>query len=307
MIKTIIFGCQKITLDIIDYLIKEKRVKILKLYTYELPADYARTKLSLVNEAKNRNVEVVNSKNFSQNDIDNISLLSPDVIISSYYRKLLPKQIFSKAKISMNIHPSYLPYYRGPVPTAWAILNGENKFGVSIHEIDNGIDTGNIFIQKLYNIKPLETGYELYSRAMEKGFQLFKNSFFKIVEGKIKSKKQKDGGSYYGILKDEVMINWADTKENIVNKVRVRARPYNPMQTCLYSKYLIINKIIPYKKKLLIQKPGYILKVLGKNKLLVSVANGAVIVDEYEFFPSLSQHEEKIYIKAGNFFSSNLS
>ena len=62
MIKTIIFGCQKITLDIIDYLIREKRVKILKLYTYELPADFARTKLSLVNEAKNRNIEVVNTK-----------------------------------------------------------------------------------------------------------------------------------------------------------------------------------------------------------------------------------------------------
>ena len=96
MIKTIIFGCQKITLDIIDYLIKEKRVKILKLYTYELPADYARTKLSLVNEAKNRNVEVVNSKNFSQNDIDNISLLSPDVIISSYYKLYQSKFFQSK-------------------------------------------------------------------------------------------------------------------------------------------------------------------------------------------------------------------
>lgn len=304
MIKLIIFGCQKITLDIIEFLEKQENVLILKLFTYEIPSDFARTNLSVEKEAKKRNINVSNLKKVSDQAVNEIKKLSPDLIVSSYYRKILPKEIYSCAKIAINIHPSFLPYYRGPVPTAWAILNGEKNFGVSIHKITEGIDSGDIYVQKSFKIKPLETGYELHNRAMKKGSELFKKSFFKIATGKIKPKPQKKGGSYYGILKQNIFINWSDTKNNIINKVRVRAKPYNPMATYLYSKYLIINKIIPYKGNIFIQRPGIILKVLKNDKLLVSVADGAVIIDEYDFFPSLTEHEKLIYIKAGNRFVS---
>ncbi len=306
MIKVIIFGCQKITLDIIDYLLKQKNVKILIIFTYEIPADYSRSNLSIINEAKLRGIETYDMKFFSKELYDQIKYLSPDFIISSYYRKILPKEIYSMAQHAINIHPSYLPYYRGPVPTAWAILNGEKSFGVSIHKIDKGIDTGDIYAQKLYKIKPYETGFELYNRAMSKGFELFKKNFFKIAYQKLKPKKQKKGGSYFGALNEDVFVNWKDTKENIINKVRVNARPYNPLQTCLLSKYLIINKVLPYKGNILVQKPGKILKVLKNDKLLVSVADGALIVEEYEFFPSLKKGERKHYIKVGNSFSKLL-
>ena len=115
---------------------------------------------------RRRKINVTNLKKVSDQAVNEIKKLSPDLIVSSYYRKILPKEIYSCAKIAINIHPSFLPYYRGPVPTAWAILNGEKNFGVRF-KITEGIDSGDIYVQKSFKIKALETGYELHNRASE--------------------------------------------------------------------------------------------------------------------------------------------
>lgn len=79
--------------------------------------------------------------------------LQPDVILVSCYARKLPLSLLSIAKIgSFNIHPSLLPSYRGPSPLFWQFRDGIDEFGVTIHRMDEGFDTGNIVSQKKIKI-----------------------------------------------------------------------------------------------------------------------------------------------------------
>ena len=139
--------------------------------------------------------------------IDRVRDINPDYIFSIYYRQILPKSLLSSAKIScINIHPSLLPQYRGPVPTAWTIENGEKEFGITIHLMDEGIDTGDILVQKKYPIIENETGFELYTRGMKLGYELLVENFNKIVNEKIPAIPQVGIGSYFGKKKENIQL-----------------------------------------------------------------------------------------------------
>ena len=110
-----------------------------QIYTYEVLSDISRGQESIIEVAKNLKIPISSPKTISKT-IEEVKSLNPDLILSSYYRKIFPESLIKLPKLGViNIHPSYLPFYRGPVPTAWAILNAE-KFGITIHKVDKGID-----------------------------------------------------------------------------------------------------------------------------------------------------------------------
>ena len=74
-----------------------------------------------------------------------IKYMKPDLILSCYYRNFIPEEIFSQAKFgAYNMHGSYLPTYRGRAPLNWAVINGEDYTGVSLHVMEKSFDTGDI-------------------------------------------------------------------------------------------------------------------------------------------------------------------
>ena len=138
--------------------------------------------------------------------------ISPDLILSIYYRKILPKALIDLPRLGcINIHPSALPFYRGPVPTAWAIENGEEEFGITLHLMDLGIDTGDILAQEIYGIGEDETGYELYTRAMDLGYQMFRKNFDNIINETTIPVPQVGIGSYYGKKTGRSWIDWKNS------------------------------------------------------------------------------------------------
>ena len=159
--KIILFGCQAISIKILRFLYSQKDIDIVKVFTYELPSDLSRGQESVEKAALELGLDVSTPIRISSDLIKEIRDLKPDLIISAYYRKIFPSELVNIPDFRIiNIHPSKLPNFRGPVPTAWAILNGEKTFGITIHEIDSGIDTGDILIQEEYQIDDKETGYE---------------------------------------------------------------------------------------------------------------------------------------------------
>ncbi len=112
--------------------------------------------------------------------------------------------------------------------------------------MDEAIDTGDILVQKSYKIGDEETGYELYTRAMKLGADLFKNHFDKIINEKIKPIPQKGIGSYYGKKSGRFIIDWQMPLEKIKNKIRVHAKPFNPAETILFNRYVLVNKVKKY-------------------------------------------------------------
>jgi len=302
--RVILFGCQAISIEILRYLALQKDIEVSKVITYEVLSDVSRGQESVITVAEDLGIEMLSPPRVSSDLIEEIRSINPDLIISAYYRKIFPKELIEIPRLGIvNIHPSLLPYYRGPVPTAWAILNNETKFGITIHKVDAGIDTGDILVQSKHDIGDDETGYELYLRAMKLGADLFIDNFYNIINDKIQAFKQPSGGSYYGKLNPRVFVDWRQSAQTIKNNVRVRSLPYNPIETTLQNKNFFINKVSICKDdKFSAQVPGKIIEVHDDDSLVVSCSDGTIHVKEYNVYPPFTGVEKKIYLKPGRAF-----
>ncbi len=96
--------------------------------------------------------------------------LSPDVIVVVAFGQILPKTILQLPKYGcINVHASLLPKLRGAAPIQWSIINGDAESGVTIQQMDEGIDTGDILLVKKYTLDAKETGGSLFDRLASFG------------------------------------------------------------------------------------------------------------------------------------------
>ncbi|MCH8330601.1 MAG: methionyl-tRNA formyltransferase [Bacteroidetes bacterium] len=300
--KIVVMGCQQIAIDFIKYLQTLDDVEIPLIITYELPLDKTYGYESVLEESGKLGINVKAPNTITKTLLDEIREIEPDMIFSIYYRKIFPQSLIDIPKNGcVNIHPGKLPDYRGPVPTAWAIRNGESDFGITIHYIDKGIDTGDVLVQQNYSILEDETGFELYTRAMELGGDLLKKNFYAIVNREIDPVKQKGTGSYYGKMGGKYNIDWQLPREDIRNMIRVHAKPYNPAESLLFNRYLLINRASFYDKAdFIAQGPGRIVEVKDDEKLVVSCVDGCLLLEDYVIVPELDETEKSVYLKTSN-------
>ena len=88
-----------------------------------------------------------------------------NIIVVVAYGKILPKRVLEAAKYGcINVHASLLPKYRGAAPIQWSVINGDKETGVTIMQMDEGLDTGDILLVKKTNIDVDETSEELFDR-----------------------------------------------------------------------------------------------------------------------------------------------
>lgn len=137
-----------------------------------------------------------------------------DLIISYGYRHIMNKNLLKKLKRPpINLHISYLPYNRGSHPNFWSFID-RTPSGVTIHEIDDGIDTGKIVFQKKINFKPFKnknlTFVKTYKILNKKIIQLFISKFYKIIKKNYKPKKQINKLATFHRISDlpKFMNNW---------------------------------------------------------------------------------------------------
>lgn len=131
-----------------------------------------------------------------------------DWVISYGYHHIIPGEIINKAKNPIiNLHISYLPYNRGTHPNYWSFKENTPK-GVSIHFIDNGIDTGPILIQRKCSFNKNDTLYSSYRRLKKTIEDMFYESFEKIVMKKLLPKPQIGLGTFHKRSELPSNINW---------------------------------------------------------------------------------------------------
>ena len=136
--------------------------------------------------------------------------LNPDMIVVVSYGKILPKSILDIPKFGcINVHPSLLPKYRGSAPIQWAILNGDKKTGVTIMQMDEHMDSGDIIIQKEVEINENETTGELWSRLSTLSSKLLVEAVKSVFDGTAKYTKQSENFTIAPmILKEMAKIDW---------------------------------------------------------------------------------------------------
>lgn len=147
----------------------------------------------------------------------------PDLIAVVAFGQILPRQVLEIPKIGcINVHASLLPKYRGAAPIQWAIINGEKVTGVTTMWMDEGLDTGDIFLQEPIEIREDWTALDLSKELSVLGGKLLLTTLEHIKSGKIIKKPQdNEKATYAPILKKEIgKIDWSKSAEEIVNLIR---------------------------------------------------------------------------------------
>lgn len=105
----------------------------------------------------------------------------PDLIVSIGFDQIIKKSVLEIPKIGcINVHPGLLPYYRGVMPAFWALKTGVKRFGVSIHWMDEGIDTGDIIVKRSFKIRKNDTVQSLIEKASLISGKLLIRSLHKV-------------------------------------------------------------------------------------------------------------------------------
>ncbi len=141
-----------------------------------------------------------------------------DIFVVAAFGQILSEEILSMPKYGcVNIHASLLPKYRGAGPIQWAIIDGEKKTGVTIMQMEKGLDTGDMLLQKEVEIDPKETGDSLHDKLAAAGAELIVEALPKIAAGQLTPRKQNDAESCYAKMLQKSMgrIDWNLTADKL--------------------------------------------------------------------------------------------
>lgn len=194
--------------------------------------------------------KIVNNNEFK----DEIRQLSPDLVCVVAYGVILPKSFLKIPPLGcINLHPSMLPNYRGPAPIQWAILNGDNKTGVTIMYLNEKMDAGDIIKQQEVEIEENETTGELWDKLSKIGSNLLVETVKNIDSGKIERTPQPEEFTLAPMLNKEMAkINW---NEKNCYEIKNLVRGLNPIMGA-YT--LLKNKKIKFWKVQTLNKEEYL-------------------------------------------------
>ncbi len=158
-----------------------------------------------------------------ENFIGELRALAPDLIVVVAYGQILPQTLLDVPKFGcLNVHTSLLPKYRGAAPIQWAIADGEPETGVTIMQMDAGLDTGAMLSVRRTPILPTDDSQTLHDRLAQLGADLLAETIPAYVAGKIVPQPQPAVGSTYAakIKKDDGKIDWRQPAGQIWNRLR---------------------------------------------------------------------------------------
>lgn len=155
--------------------------------------------------------------------VERLRSFGADIFVVAAFGQILSKEILEMPKYGcVNIHASLLPKYRGAAPIQWAVINGEKESGVTIMQMDMGVDTGDMLLKKAVPIAKKETGESLYEKLSALGAELITEVLPQIEAGTVKREKQDDSLSTHAGRLDKALgkIDWNKSAEEIERLVR---------------------------------------------------------------------------------------
>ena len=152
-----------------------------------------------------------------------IAQIKPDFIVVAAFGNILPSNILTIPQIgTINIHASLLPYYRGPAPINWAIINGESRTGVTTMLMDEGLDTGDILLTAEETITARDTAATLHERLALRGAELIIKTLEAYADDTVQPVSQNDAQATYApmLKKQDGRINWQQPAEKLEPFIR---------------------------------------------------------------------------------------
>jgi len=149
--------------------------------------------------------------------------IAPDLIVVAAFGQILPKEILRGPRLGcINIHPSLLPKYRGAAPINWTLIRGDRTTGVTIMQMDEGVDSGDVLLQKETSIGEEETFGELHDRLAKMGAELLLTALAMLEAGALQPRPQDHRLATPAprLAREDGLIRWSSDVRSIHGLIR---------------------------------------------------------------------------------------
>lgn len=207
-----------------------------------------------------------------------IKEIAPDCIVVAAYGKILPIAMLDLPKYGcINVHGSLLPKYRGSAPIQWSVINGEKETGVTIMQMAEGVDTGDMLYQKAIPIGIDDTAESMFEKLSDLGGEMIVEALDLLEEGKLTPIKQDETlATHAPMLNKEIaVIDWNKSALEVHNLVR-GLYSWPIAQTTLHGKKLKIYRTAVGKGS---SEAG---TVISTSPLTIACGEGAVVIEELQ-------------------------
>jgi methionyl-tRNA formyltransferase len=219
----------------------------------------------------------------TQEAIDELAALKPDLMIVIAYGLILPRAVLELPRLGcINVHASLLPRWRGASPIQQAILHGDTHSGVTIMQMDVGMDTGAMLSKVECEITSIDTAGSLHDKLAQLSAQPLLETVELVAKEHCHPEVQKDHLATYAkkINKEDGCINWQQDASTIDRQIRA-FNPWPIAYTGLGEEQVRIHhaSLVALNTK---AKPGTVLS-LDKKGMLVATGNGGVLIEKIQF------------------------
>lgn len=280
--KTLFMGTPDFALDTLKYLYEN--TELLAVFTKVDKVNGRGNKITfspVKQFALDNGIDVIQPKSLRVDETYNlIKEYNPDLIVVVAYGMIIPKNIIDIPKFGIiNVHSSLLPKYRGAAPIHAAIINGDDKTGVSIMYISEGLDEGDVILTKETPIYLEDNLGTLHDRLKVLGAEGVKETIKLMEENKVIRYPQDNSLATFvkPIKKEETKIDFNDKSINIFNKIR-GMNPFPVAYTTLNDKVLKLYDSM-YAEYIGDEIPGTVI-YLGKEGIKVKTSDGAIFIKE---------------------------
>lgn len=218
----------------------------------------------------------------AEETVQALSEIPADIIVVVAFGQIIPKSILEMKKYGcINVHASLLPAYRGAAPIQWAVVDGLKETGVTIMQMDEGLDTGDMLTKVIVPLEEKETGGSLFDKLSAAGAKLCVETMGLIEKGEVTPEKQGETTTEYAkmITKDLGKIDFSKSAEEIERLIR-GFNPWPSAYTKLGNKTLKI-----WAADVLTEEYegafGEIIKV-SKNEIFVKTGKGTLSLKEIQ-------------------------
>ncbi len=215
---------------------------------------------------------------------ETLGRLAPDVIVVAAFGQIITKEILDIPRFGcINVHASLLPAYRGAAPIQWAVINGEKESGVTIMQMDEGLDTGDMIDKVVVPLAQDETGGSLFDKLSQAGARLCVKVLKDLEEGNaVRVKQPEESTTPYASMISKKMgeIDWNRSAKSIEQLIR-GLDPWPSAYTKLQGKTLKLWKAEAQKENVPEGVPGEVVKV-ERDTFCIQTGDGILKIEEVQ-------------------------